>query len=148
MVDKAPTVKIKRLRTGSFELPRYMTTGAAGMDLCAAIDESLPLEPGTRVLIPCGFAIAIPAGYEGQVRPRSGLALKQGLWIPNAPGTIDPDYRGEVSVILGNSGQATARIEPGQRIAQLVVCPAVRVTLEEVDELGDTARGKGGFGHT
>ncbi len=118
------------------------------MDLCAAIEAPIALEPAARELIPCGFAIAIPQGYEGQVRPRSGLALKHGLWVPNSPGTIDPDYRGEVSVILGNSGQDTVQIEPGQRIAQLVVCPAVRVTLEEVDELGDTARGSGGFGHT
>ena len=125
-----------------------MTEGAAGMDLCAAIDETLTLKPRERALVPCGFAIAIPQGYEGQVRPRSGLALRSGLSIPNAPGTIDSDYRGEVCVIVINLGEERIRIAPGDRIAQLVVCPVIRAELQEVAELEDTTRGGGGFGHT
>ncbi|HEY2775436.1 MAG TPA: dUTP diphosphatase [Candidatus Binatia bacterium] len=125
-----------------------MTDGAVGMDLPAAIDAPLDLAPGQRRLVPCGFAISIPRGYEGQVRPRSGLALRQGLSIPNAPGTIDPDYRGEVAVLLINLSAEPVRIEPGQRIAQLVICPVAHCVLEEVDELDATPRGDGGFGHT
>jgi dUTP pyrophosphatase len=125
-----------------------MTSGSAGFDLPAAIDEAVTLEAGERRLVPCGFAIAIPAGFEGQVRPRSGLALKKGLSIPNAPGTIDSDYRGEVGVILINLSKEPVRIEPGERIAQLVVCPVAVCVLEEADELDETARGAGGFGHT
>jgi len=118
------------------------------MDLAAAIDTAITLASGERCLVPCGFAIAIPRGYEGQVRPRSGLALRQGISIPNSPGTIDPDYRGEVAVILVNLSAEPVRIEPGQRIAQLVICPVVRCELDEVEELDATARGGGGFGHT
>ncbi len=140
-------VKIKRLAHGR-ELPAYMTGGASGMDIAAAIAEALDIEPGQRTLVPGGFAIAIPRGYEGQVRPRSGLALKQGLSVANAPGTIDSDYRGEVKVILVNLGGETVRIEPGQRIAQLVICPVSHCSLEEVEELDGTGRGAGGFGHT
>jgi dUTP pyrophosphatase len=125
-----------------------MTDGAVGMDLAASIDTGISLAPGERTLVPCGFAIAIPRGYEGQVRPRSGLALRHGISIPNAPGTIDPDYRGEVSVLLVNLGTETVRIEPGERIAQLVVCPVADCILEEVEELDGTPRGAGGFGHT
>ena len=125
-----------------------MTAGAAGMDLCAALDAPLDLAPRQRALVPCGFALAIPPGYEGQVRPRSGLALKHGLSIPNAPGTIDSDYRGEVCVILVNLGEADVRIEPGDRIAQLVVAPVARVELCETETLEPTERGSGGFGHT
>ncbi len=125
-----------------------MTDGSVGFDLPAAIEAPITLAPGERRLVPCGFAVAIPRGYEGQVRPRSGLALKQGLSIPNAPGTIDPDYRGEVGVILINLSQDPVQIEPGQRIAQLVVCPVAQCVLEEVDELDHTSRGSGGFGHT
>ena len=125
-----------------------MTAHAAGMDLQAAITGSLVIEPGQRRLVPCGFAIAVPRGYEAQIRPRSGLALKHGLSIPNAPGTIDSDYRGEVGVILINLGDEAVRIEPGQRIAQLVICPVVRAVLAEVEALEDTERGPGGFGHT
>jgi dUTP pyrophosphatase len=141
-------VRIRRMGSVSVDLPRAMTSGAVGMDLPAAIEEALLLAPGERVLVPCGFAIAIPQGFEGQVRPRSGLALRHGLSIPNAPGTIDPDYRGEVAVLLINLSAEPVRIEPGQRIAQLVVCPVAVCELEEVDELDDTARGSGGFGHT
>jgi dUTP pyrophosphatase len=141
-------VRLKRVGNVRVELPKAMTAGAVGFDLSAAIDAALVLAPGERRLVPCGFAIAIPEGYEGQVRPRSGLALRQGLSIPNAPGTIDPDYRGEVSVILINLSAEPITIEPGQRIAQLVVCPVARCELVEVDELDDTQRGSGGFGHT
>ena len=125
-----------------------MTEGAAGMDLRAAIGAPVQLASLARTLVPCGFAISIPRGYEGQVRPRSGLALKQGLSIPNAPGTIDSDYRGEVGVILVNLGSEPVRIDPGQRIAQLVVCPVAKVELVETDDLDATERGGGGFGHT
>lgn len=141
-------VRLRRLRDSRAPLPRYMTDGAVGMDLAAAIDSALTLAPGARTLVPCGFAIAIPRGYEGQVRPRSGLALRQGISIPNSPGTIDPDYRGEVAVLLVNLGTESVEIEPGQRIAQLVVCPVARCEFEEVEELDATVRGDGGFGHT
>lgn len=141
-------VRLKRVGNVRVELPRAMTGGSVGMDLPAALEAAITLAPGERRLVPCGFAMAIPEGYEGQVRPRSGLALKQGLSIPNAPGTIDQDYRGEVSVILINLGREPITIEPGQRIAQLVVCPVARCELLEVDELDDTSRGEGGFGHT
>jgi dUTP pyrophosphatase len=141
-------VRLQRVGSVRVELPRAMTEGSVGFDLPAALETAIELAPGERRLVPCGFAIAIPRGYEGQVRPRSGLALKQGLSIPNAPGTIDPDYRGEVSVILINLSAEPVRIEPGQRIAQLVVCPVAVCEFEEADELDETARGKGGFGHT
>lgn len=141
-------VRLRRVGPVATDLPRAMTAGSAGFDLPAAIPSAVTLAPGERLLVPCGFAIAIPDGFEGQVRPRSGLALKHGLSIPNAPGTIDSDYRGEVGVLLVNLGSEPVRIEPGQRIAQLVVCPVARCELEEVDELDETARGDGGFGHT
>ena len=141
-------VRVKRVGKVAIELPRAMTNGSVGMDLPAAIEEAVTLDPGERRLVPCGFALAIPRGYEGQVRPRSGLALRHGLGIPNAPGTIDPDYRGEVSVILINLSTQPVRIEPGQRIAQLVICPVAHCVLEEADELDPTPRGGGGFGHT
>jgi dUTP pyrophosphatase len=140
-------IRIKRLRERA-SLPRYMTTHAAGMDLSAALEDVLELAPGKRTLVPCGFAIAIPEGYEGQVRPRSGLALKHGLSIPNAPGTIDSDYRGEVCVLVINLGEEAVRIAPGDRIAQLVISPVTRAELDEVESLDDTSRGSGGFGHT
>ena len=148
MTEQQPTIRVRRLPNGREELPRYMTDGAAGFDLPAAIPTALVVAPGERVLVPCGFALAIPPGYEGQVRPRSGLALEQGLSILNAPGTIDADYRGEISVILANLGAETVRIEPGQRIAQLVVSAVARAVLVEVEELEVTRRGEGGFGHT
>ena len=141
-------IKIQRLGSVPVELPTYMTGGAAGMDLHAALAEPLTLAPGARVLIPCGFAIAIPQGYEGQIRARSGLALRYGLWLPNAPGTVDSDYRGEVGVILANSGDAGVEITPGMRIAQLVICPVERAVWEETTKLPETGRGDGGFGHT
>jgi len=141
-------VRLKRVGNVHVDLPRAMTDGAVGFDLPAALVQPLVLAPGARTLVPCGFAIAIPRGYEGQVRPRSGLALRQGLSIPNAPGTIDPDYRGEVAVILINLSAEPVTIEPGQRIAQLVICPVAQCVLDQVDELDDTPRGEGGFGHT
>jgi len=148
MSERALAVPIKRVGKVRTELPRYMTDGAAGMDLFAALESAISLAPGDTTLVPCGFAIAIPRGYEGQVRPRSGLALKHGLSIPNAPGTIDSDYRGEVGVILINLGREPIRIEPDQRIAQLVICAVAQATLEVVEDLDDTNRGEGGFGHT
>jgi dUTP pyrophosphatase len=142
------TVSIKRVGSTAFDLPRYMTAGAAGMDLRAGIEQPLRISPGEIVRVSCGFAIAIPEGYEGQVRPRSGLAFEHGLTIPNAPGTIDADYRGEVAVLLINLGKRPVDVAPGDRIAQLVICPVACVDLVEVDELLPTARGSGGFGHT
>lgn len=143
----SPVIAVKRLRPGAI-LPRYMTAGAAGMDLCAAIEEPVTLTPGERRLVPTGLALAIPPGYEGQVRPRSGLALRQGLTMLNSPGTIDSDYRGEIGVIVINHGQQAAVLNPGDRVAQLVIAPVARAVLEERDELEETPRGSGGFGHT
>jgi dUTP pyrophosphatase len=121
-----------------------MTTGAAGMDLCADINEALVIAPGARQLIPTGLAMSIPLGYEGQVRPRSGLALRHGLSMVNTPGTIDSDYRGEISVLLINHGQQPVTIAPGDRIAQMVVAPVVQALLLEVEELDESLRGAGG----
>jgi dUTP pyrophosphatase len=139
-------VRFKRLRADAV-LPRYMTAGAAGMDLAAAGEEVL-LAPGARLAVPTGWAMELPPGYEGQVRPRSGLALRQGVTVLNAPGTIDADYRGEVTVLLVNLGREPHLVRPGDRIAQLVVAPVAQMPVEEVAALGDTARGEGGFGHT
>ena len=140
-------VGIKRLPNGGgLPLPAYATIGAAGMDVVAA--ESLRLAPGARHAVATGFAIAIPEGYEVQVRPRSGLALRCGVTCLNTPGTIDHDYRGEVKVILANLGDETFEISRGDRIAQLVPAPVQRATMDEVDELDDTDRGSGGFGST
>ncbi|MCK5797615.1 MAG: dUTP diphosphatase [Deltaproteobacteria bacterium] len=140
-------MQVKCLRPDA-ELPRYMTSNAAGMDLHAAMDEPLLLRPGKRALIPTGLALALPRGHEGQVRPRSGLAARQGVTVLNAPGTIDEDYRGEVKVVLINLGEEPVKIEPGQRVAQLVVAPMTQVDVLEVEILDDTQRGAGGFGHT
>jgi len=125
-----------------------MSALAAGADLCAAVREDLTLAPGARALVPTGFAIAVPPGFEAQIRPRSGLALKAGIIIPNAPGTIDADYRGPVGVILANLGSAPFVIRRGDRIAQMVIAPVSRGAFDEVDALPDTARGDGGFGST
>ena len=130
------------------QLPVYMTDFAAGMDLFACFDEPLRLLPGQRFLVPTGIALAIPAGYEGQVRPRSGLAIKKGLTLVNAPGTIDADYRGEVKIILINHGQDLVTITSGERIAQLVIAPVQRARLTLVEQLDTTTRDAGGFGHT
>jgi dUTP pyrophosphatase len=141
------TVKVRLLRPGA-ELPRYMTAQAAGLDLHACIDEPLALEPGARALVPTGIAIELPEGYEAQVRPRSGLALRHGVTLLNAPGTIDADYRGEVMVLLVNHGSAPFPVARGDRVAQLVVAPVARAQLVAVEELSETARGGGGYGHT
>ena len=129
-------------------LPRYASDGAAGCDLHAAVDEPILLAPGDRAAIPTGIALAIPEGFEGQVRARSGLALRHGIACVNAPGTIDSDYRGEVKVILGNLGREPFEIRRGDRIAQIVFAPVVRAEIQKVDELSDSARGPGGFGST
>ena len=129
-------------------LPRYATAGAAGLDLAAAVVGELVIEPGARALVPTGLCIALPPGYEAQVRPRSGLALRDGVLLPNAPGTIDADYRGEVSVILMNAGHEPFTVRRGDRVAQLVIAPVVQAQLVEVAALDATGRGAGGFGHT
>ncbi len=129
-------------------LPRYQTDGAAGLDLLADVEGDVTIAPLARVLVPTGLRIAVPPGYEAQVRPRSGLALRHGLAIPNAPGTIDADYRGEVQVLLVNLGSEPCVVRRGDRIAQLVVCPVARAELVEVGALGETGRGAGGFGST
>jgi len=139
-------VRFKRLRAAAV-LPRYMTAGAAGMDLSTAADGPITLEPRGRAGVPTGWAIELPQGREGQVRPRSGLAAKHGVTIVNAPGTIDSDYRGELVVLLVNLGREAHVIKPGDRIAQLVVAPVVQAQVEEVDGLSDTTRGSGGLGH-
>jgi len=143
-------VQIKRLRPGpaSFDLPAYMTEGAAGMDLCADIEGDLQLAPMTRALIPTGIAIGLPVGFEAQIRPRSGLALKQGFTLVNSPGTIDSDYRGEIQIIAINLGAEPIVIERGQRIAQMVLQRVLRARWQEVDELPSSTRQDGGFGHT
>ena len=142
-------VKVKRIRQGSTNpLPGYMTSHAAGMDLYADLAEDIMLVPGGRALIPTGIAIALPDGYEAQVRPRSGLALKHGISLVNSPGTIDTDYRGEIGVIVINHGSEPFALRNGERIAQLVFAPFARATLQEVVDLGETGRGEGGFGHT
>ena len=142
-------VQIQRLpHAEGLPLPSYATEGAAGMDLLAAVDAPLTIPPGGRALVPTGLRIALPHGYELQVRPRSGLALKNGIMLPNSPGTIDEDYRGELGVIVMNGGDAPFVVERGMRIAQAVIAPVVRASWREVAELPDTARGTGGFGST
>jgi len=142
-------VQVRRLpHAEGLPLPTYATAGAAGMDLIAAVSTPLTISPGERVLVPTGLTIALPSGYELQVRPRSGLALKHGIVLPNSPGTVDEDYRGELLVIVMNAGPTPFVVERGMRIAQAVVAPVVRAVWQEVDELPGTARGEGGFGST
>ena len=142
-------VEFKRLAHGKdLPLPAYQSDLAAGFDLRAALAEPLALAPGERALVATGFAMAIPAGFEGQVRPRSGLAAKDGVTVLNTPGTVDADYRGEVKVILINHGPDTIQIRHGDRIAQMVIAPVVQADIAEVDALSDTERGAGGFGST
>jgi dUTP pyrophosphatase len=129
-------------------LPTYATPGSAGCDLRAAVEDPVLLSPGGRALVPCGFAIALPAGFEAQVRPRSGLAVRHGVTVINAPGTIDADYRGEVMVPLINHGQAEFVVKRGERIAQMVIASVVQTEFVRVDVLDDTQRGTGGFGST
>jgi len=142
-------VLIRRLpEAADLPLPEPATAHAAGFDLRARLDEAIEIEPGARTIVPSGIAVALPQGYEAQVRPRSGLALHRGLTLLNTPGTVDADYRGEIGVILINLGQEAVRIERGERIAQLVVQRLPRVRLREVEELPASDRGPGGFGHT
>jgi dUTP pyrophosphatase len=144
-----PVVRVARLpHAAGLPLPSYESAGAAGMDLRAAVEAAVVLEPGARSAVPTGLMIALPPGYEGQVRPRSGLALREGVTALNSPGTIDADYRGEVKVILINHGSAAVTIVRGDRIAQLVVAPVVQTQWAEVASLDATDRGEGGFGST
>lgn len=144
-----PTLKVHR-QPGleDLPLPRYMSEQAAGLDLYAANDEPITIAPGEIKLIPTGLFLEIPPGYEGQVRARSGLALRHGLMLPNAPGTIDADYRGELQVVLANCAREPYTVERGMRFAQLVISPVAHVIVVEVGELASSPRGKGGFGHT
>ena len=142
-----PRVLIQKLRPDAV-VPRYMTAHAAGLDVSAALDHPVEIAVGARAAIPTGLAIKLPEGYEAQVRPRSGLAREHGITCVNAPGTIDADYTGPVIVLLINHGDRPVRIEPGQRIAQLVIAPVVTAELEEVESLEESKRGDGGFGHT
>ena len=140
-------MRIQRLREGAI-LPRYMSDGAAGMDLAASVDSDVTILPGQRQLVGSGVAIALPRGFEAQVRPRSGLALKHGITVLNAPGTIDEDYRGEIKVLLIKHGHEPFVIKSGERIAQLVIAEVARVRLDEQATLDETVRGAGGYGHT
>ncbi|EAU54480.1 dUTP diphosphatase [Mariprofundus ferrooxydans] len=147
MNSNKPNINIMRLPHGEgLELPFYATSHAAGADLRAAVDEDITIEPGERRLIKTGFAMALPDNYEAQIRPRSGLALKQGITVLNTPGTIDADYRGEIGVILINLGDQPFTISRGDRIAQMIIAPFVQADFHAVTELSDTARGSGGFG--
>lgn len=150
-MDQPPTIKFLRLRQESdadISLPSYMTPHAAGMDICAAIETDLVLEKGAIALIPTGFAIALPRGFESQIRPRSGLAVKHGIGIINSPGTIDADYRGEIKIALINLGEKDYTIRRGDRIAQMVVKKVYQARLEIAEQLDETGRNTGGFGHT
>lgn len=143
------TVALKRLAEGEgLPLPTYMSEQAAGADLCAAVRDELTLLPGARALVPTGFAIALPPGYEAQVRPRSGLAIRSGITCLNAPGTIDADYRGPICVVLANLGTEPFVVRRGDRIAQLVVAPVTHAEFEATDELPDSVRAAAGFGST
>ncbi len=142
------TLKFKKLAHFKGELPAYQTEGSSGMDVRACLDEPVNLGPGERALIPTGLSMEIPQGFEIQVRPRSGLAIKKGLTLVNTPGTVDADYRGEVKVILINLGQESFVVQDQERIAQLVVCPVIQATIELSEDLTDTSRGEGGFGST
>jgi dUTP diphosphatase len=145
----AVEVAIRRMEHGAdLPLPAYETAGSAGLDLLAAVDADLILQPGERMLVPSGIAIALPAGYEAQIRPRSGLAARHGITLLNAPGTIDADYRGEIKVILANLGAEPFTVTRGMRIAQMVVAPVARVVWSAAETLEETARGAGGFGST
>ena len=140
-------ILIKRL-SKEISLPKYETNGSSGMDLAANIVDDINIDPGKTAIIPTGLALSIPKGFEVQIRPRSGLAAKKKISVLNTPGTIDADYRGEIKVILINHGNESFKIEKGFRIAQMVVCPVVQAKLQEVEDLNETERGKGGFGST
>ena len=142
-------LKVKRLNNNAdLPLPSYQSDGSSGLDLCAAVNKELTLQPGDIELIPTGLSISLPEGYEAQIRPRSGLALRYGLGFVNAPGTIDADYRGEIGVIAINWGKKPLTIKRGERIAQMVIHTVSRAIVEEVNELDSTKRGEGGFGHS
>jgi dUTP pyrophosphatase len=148
-----PLVKVKIRRIPSpgdspLPSPRYMTEKSSGMDLYAALAEDIYLNPGERRLIPTGIAVSVPEGFEAQIRPRSGLALKEGVTLVNTPGTVDADYRGEIGIILINHGQNPFRVKRGDRVAQMVIAPVARAQLEWVENLDETPRSDGGFGHT
>ena len=140
-------ILIKRL-SRNIPLPKYETNGSSGMDLSANIEEEIEIAPGKTSIIPTGLAVAIPKNFEIQIRPRSGLAAKKQISVLNTPGTIDADYRGELKVILINLGENTFKVEKGLRIAQMILCPVVKATFKEVEELEETIRGSGGFGST
>lgn len=140
-------ILIKRL-SKEVLLPKYETSGSSGMDIAAFIEKKIEIKPGEKALVPSGFSVSIPEGLEIQIRPRSGLAVKNGISVLNTPGTIDADYRGEIKVILVNFGKEKFKIEKGLRIAQMVVCPVVQAEMEQVEELPNTSRGSGGFGST
>ena len=151
MMNDSPVIKIMRLRPetdADMPLPRYMTPQSAGMDVCAAIEQELVLDKGARALIPTGFAIALPTGYEAQIRPRSGLAVKHGIGLINSPGTIDADYRGEIKIAVINLGTQPYTVKRGDRIAQMVIKQVTIAQLDVVEELNETERNNGGFGHT
>jgi len=148
-MSDAPLIRVRRLpHAADLELPSYASAGAAGADLRAAVETDLVLAPGARAAVPTGLILEIPVGWEGQVRPRSGLAIRHGLTVVNAPGTIDSDYRGELKVLLVNLGGEAATIRRGDRVAQLVVAPAPQATFRETADLETTERGAGGFGST
>ncbi len=149
MTNRIP-VDVTRIRAGfdDIPLPEYQTVGSAGLDLPAAVDDPVTLAPGQRALVPTGLAIALPIGYEAQVRPRSGLAVKHGVTVLNSPGTIDSDYRGEVRIALINHGAEPFTIARGERIAQLIVAPVTQIQWRECESLDETERNAGGFGHT
>ncbi|MCR0984635.1 dUTP diphosphatase [Roseomonas populi] len=143
------TIRVVRLpHAADLPLPAYATDGAAAMDLLAAVEAPLTILPGARALVPTGLVVALPPGHEWQIRPRSGLALKHGIVLPNSPGTIDEDYRGEVQVIVMNAGEEPFMVERGMRIAQAVLAPVTRAVFEEAESLDETVRGGGGFGST
>ena len=148
-MNESIRVYVKRLPHGEdLPLPQAMTPGSAGSDIRAAIPDTIVLEPGQRMAVPAGIVLEIPDGFEGQIRPRSGWALEKGITLPNAPGTIDSDYRGEVKVILANTGDRPVEIHRGDRIAQIVIAPVAQVEWKEAAELAVSGRGAGGFGHT
>ncbi|MBW2432874.1 MAG: dUTP diphosphatase [Deltaproteobacteria bacterium] len=150
-MSNSPVIKILRLRPDAdadIPFPRYMTAQSAGMDLCAAIQQDLVLDKGDRALLPTGFAIALPTGFEAQIRPRSGLAIKHGIGLINSPGTIDADYRGEIKIAVINLGSGPYTFQRGDRIAQMVVQKVYVAQLDVVEALDETVRDRGGFGHT
>ncbi len=151
MKDQPPTIQFLRLKpdlNADIPLPRYMTPQSAGMDICAAVEKEAILEPGAISLIPSGFAIAVPEGFEAQIRPRSGLAIKHGIGLINSPGTIDSDYRGEIMIAVINLGKNRYTIRRGDRIAQMIIQRVYQARLNIVEHLDETERNTGGFGHT